>query len=134
MVSRDEEDLPMNPRIVWIAGASIAIAILGGGVALAGDSDTDDESLTEPALSRATASALEHAAGSVTETEVGDDGAAYGVEMRLADGSEVEIALDKNFTVIGEERDDSDGDEQEGDGIDDRDDGRNDRDKAGDDD
>ena len=34
------------------------------------------------------------------ESEAGDDGAAYGVEIRLDDGSVVEVALDANFHVI----------------------------------
>ena len=36
----------------------------------------------------------------------GDDGAAYEVEVRRADGSQVEVRLGRDFTVIGEERDD----------------------------
>jgi hypothetical protein len=61
----------------------------------------------------------------VIETEVGDDGAAYGVEVRLDDGSVVEVNLDESFSVISEEQDDDaspDGD------------GPNDEDGAGDDD
>jgi hypothetical protein len=45
----------------------------------------------------------------VLETEAGDDGAAYGVEVRLADGSVVEVHLDKAFQVIGQEADDDSG-------------------------
>lgn len=44
--------------------------------------------------------------GTVTETEVGDDGSAYEVEIRRADGSQVEVQLDADFTVIASERDD----------------------------
>ena len=42
----------------------------------------------------------------MTETEMGDDGAAYGVEVRLDDGGEVEVNLDADFNVIGSEADD----------------------------
>jgi hypothetical protein len=108
----------MNPKIVWVAGAALALAMLGGS-AVAGGSESDDDALTQRALSRATASALEHTAGTVTETEVGDEGAAYGVEVRRQDGTEVEISLDENFTVVDEEVDDDDRDD---DGPDDRDD------------
>ena len=39
--------------------------------------------------------ALEHTGGgTVTESEIGDDGAAYSVEVRLADGSQVEVNLE----------------------------------------
>jgi hypothetical protein len=49
----------------------------------------------------------------VVESEVGDDGAAYGVEIRLDDGHVVEVALDADLNVIG-----SSGDE-DGPGADD---------------
>jgi hypothetical protein len=44
--------------------------------------------------------------GTVTETEIGDDGAAYGVEVRLNDGSQVEVQIDENFNASGVEQDD----------------------------
>ena len=54
------------------------------------------------ALERATEAALAHTGGgTVIETETGDDGAAYGVEIELDDGTEVEVELDENFDVIG---------------------------------
>ena len=86
----------------------------GGGIAWATSGD-DEQPLTGSALERATAAALRHTGGgTVTETEVGDDGAAYGVEVRLPDGSQVEVNLDSSFYVIGEEADDDGGaDEQE---------------------
>jgi hypothetical protein len=34
------------------------------------------------------------------EAEAGDDGAAYGIEIRLDDGSVVDVALDANFRVV----------------------------------
>ena len=46
------------------------------------------------------------AAGPVTETEIGDDGAAYGVEVRLSDGRQVEVNLDRDYHVVGQETDD----------------------------
>jgi hypothetical protein len=105
----------------WIAGAVLAIAAVGGGtgfaIASAGD---DDQPLTGPALDQATAAALAYTGGgTVLETEAGDDGAAYGVEIRLGDGSVVEVALDANFEVIGDARDDAKDDEGDDDGTDD---------------
>ena len=95
---------------MWIAAAALVVSLIGGGAALAvaagGD---DDRSLTGSDLDRATAAALEHTGGgTVIETEVGDEGAAYGVEIRLDDGRTVEVSLDSSFEVIGEE-DDVDG-------------------------
>jgi hypothetical protein len=50
----------------------------------------------------------------VTETEAGDDGAAYGVEVRLDDGRVVEVRLDANFRVLGHEADDDGSNDQDG--------------------
>ena len=46
----------------------------------------------------------------MTETEVGDEEGAYEVEVTRADGSQVDVHLDEDFTVLGSERDgESDG-------------------------
>jgi uncharacterized membrane protein YkoI len=95
----------------------VALAAAAAGIALAGAGRDDDKPITGSNLDRATAAALEHTGGgTVTETEVGDDGAAYGVEIRLADGTQVEVNLDESFDVIGQESDDDGpGDEDEAD-------------------
>jgi uncharacterized membrane protein YkoI len=110
-----------------IAGAAVAVAaaaVVGAGSA-AGftpaptatqdtQPDTEereqpDKPLTGADLDRATKAALDHTGGgTVTETETGDDGAAYGVEVRKPDGRHVEVALDSGFGVVGEEADDGD--------------------------
>jgi hypothetical protein len=67
----------------------------------------DDQPLTGTVLEQATEAALAHTdGGTVTETEIGDDGAAYGVEIRLSDGRQVEVNLDSGFEVTGAEADD----------------------------
>lgn len=93
--------------LVTAAGMTVAAAALvGGGVAWATGGD-DESPLTGAARARAVAAALAYTGGgTVTETEVGDDGAAYGVEVRLADGTQVEVQLDASFTVVGREQDD----------------------------
>jgi uncharacterized membrane protein len=100
----------------WLAGAVLAlvIAAVGGGLAVAtGAVGDDDQPLTGTTYDRAVEAALEHTGGgTVTETEAGDDGAAYGVEVRLPDGRQVEVNLDEDFNVIGQENDD-DGPEDE---------------------
>jgi hypothetical protein len=109
----------MDRRKRWIAGGVVALAVIGGGtgIAIAAGSD-DDEPLTGSALERATQAALEHTGGgTVIETEAGDDGAAFGVEIRLDDGRVVEVALDANFDVIGDEADDDGATEQEDEGT-----------------
>ncbi len=106
----------MNRRTRWIAGGAVALAVIGGGTSLAIASGADDDQpLTGSALDKAGAAALEHTGGgTVVESEAGDDGAAYGVEVRLDDGSVVEVALDAKFRVIGDSADDDGGAEDEG--------------------
>jgi hypothetical protein len=91
----------------WIVGGTVALAAVAGGAGFAIAGGGDEQPLTGSDLGQATAATLEHTGGgTVIETEVGDDGAAFGVEIRLDDGSVVEVALDEDFQVIGEESDD----------------------------
>jgi uncharacterized membrane protein YkoI len=90
-----------------VIGATVAgLITIAAGVGIAATGD-DDQPLTGDALDGAVTAALkETGGGEVLETEVGDDGAAYGVEIRTSDGRVVEINLDKDFGVIGRETDD----------------------------
>jgi uncharacterized membrane protein YkoI len=95
----------MRRRTRWIAGAGLAVALAGGIAAAAADGDSEQE-LTGTTRDRAVAAALAATGGgTVLETEVGDDGAAYGVEVRLADGRQVEVNLDERFRVVAQEAD-----------------------------
>ena len=95
----------MPRRTSWIATAGLAGAMAGGIAAAAAGGDTDQE-LTGATRDRAVAAALAATGGgTVLETEAGDDGAAYGVEVRLPDGRQVEVNLDADFKVIGQEAD-----------------------------
>jgi hypothetical protein len=68
---------------------------------------------------RAASAAINHVGGgTVTDTEIERFGASREVEVRLPDGRQVEVNLDRGFNVIGTELDD---------------DGPNDLDKDGDD-
>jgi uncharacterized membrane protein YkoI len=95
---------------VLIAGiAAGALALGGAGWAMAGGADDDatDTAITGPALDKASAAALEHTGeGKVTETEVGDEESYYEVEVTLDDGSQVDVQLDEDFHVVGDEADD----------------------------
>jgi uncharacterized membrane protein YkoI len=110
----------MTRKLALLAALVLALAALSAGVAIAaGGGGDDDKPLTGPTLDKATAAAREHAGGgTVVETEAGDDGAAYGVELRLDDGRQIEVSLDENFNVIGREADDG--------GANDNDDGADD--------
>ena len=100
------EEQRMRRRTRWIAAAGLAVAMVGGVAAAATDRDTDQE-LTGSTRDRAVAAALAATGGgTVLEAEAGDDGAAYGVEVRRSDGRRVEVNLDKAFTVIAQEPDD----------------------------
>jgi uncharacterized membrane protein YkoI len=108
----------MTRKIAVLAALVLVVGAISAGFAIAAGGD-DDKPLTGSNLEKATAAALAHTGGgTVVETEVGDDGAAYGVEVRLDDGRVVEVNLDESFDVIGQENDD--------DGAGDREDGPDD--------
>lgn len=108
----------MNKTMKLIAGGVVAVAIIGGaaGIAVATGAVGDDNEapITGEALERASAAALAHTGGGrVTETEVGDEESMYEVEVTLEDGSQVDVQLDENFNVVGDEADPSGDDENE---------------------
>ena len=94
---------------IAIAAATglVVVAAGGAGAAVAtGGGDDDEKPITGSDLDRATAAALEHTGeGRVTETEVGDEESLYEVEVTLDDGSQVDVQLDEDFRVVGDERD-----------------------------
>ena len=106
----------MNTKLkaAVIAGGAIAVLAVGG-VAIAGnDDDGSERPIRGNALDRASAAALEHAGGGrVTETEVGDEESRYEVEVTRADGSQIDVQLDRGFQVVGAEGDDGEGDGSE---------------------
>jgi uncharacterized membrane protein YkoI len=102
----------MTRKLVLIAAAVVVLGAVTAGIAIGAAGD-DDRPLTGSVLERATEAALAHTGGgTVTETEIGDDGAAYGVEVRLDDGSQVEVNLDDSFEVIGQEADEDSADDE----------------------
>jgi hypothetical protein len=100
----------MQRRTKWMIGGAMAGALLLGGIGsvAAQQAGTDDDRpLTGEQYDRATAAALEHTrGGKVTDTETGDDGAAYGVEVLMDDGRQVEVNLDDRYRVTNSEPDD----------------------------
>ena len=111
----------MDKRIKWMVGAGLAVAVVVGGAgAVMATSADDDAQLTGESRDKAVAAARAHVGeGEVTDTEVGDDGAAYGVEIRKPDGAQVEVLLDKDYKVTGTEADDDSGPDDDGDEPDD---------------
>jgi len=106
----------MQRRGKVLASAALAAAVVlgaGGAVVAASGGDDDgnegpDTAITGEALDKASAAALEHTGGGrVTETEVGDEESYYEVEVTLDDGTQVDVQLDEQFKVVGDERDDA---------------------------
>jgi hypothetical protein len=112
----------LQSRKLAVAATVLAgLAAIGGGVAIAagGDDGADDQPITGVALARATAAALAYTgAGTVTETEAGDEESLDEVEVTLPNGDEVDVQLDENFEVVGSKNDGHD----QSDGGQDRDD------------
>jgi uncharacterized membrane protein YkoI len=105
--------------------AAVAIAALAvGGAAIAGaagggddDGGGGDKAITGQALDRASAAALKATGGGkVTGTEVSDEESYYEVEVTRADGSQVDVQLDRSFQLVDQTADheDSGGSQDEG--------------------
>ena len=109
----------MSRKLALVTVLVLAVGAISAGFVAAAGGD-DDKALTGSTLQKATNAALAHTGGgTVVETEAGDDGAAYGVEIRLDDGTQVEVNLDENFNVIGREADDDGANDEDGSGDDD---------------
>ncbi|KRF07916.1 hypothetical protein ASG88_00900 [Nocardioides sp. Soil777] len=107
----------MNRKKIALAGATAAALVLaGGGVAIAGgvgDDDASERPIPGPELQQAEDAALaETGGGEVTGTEVEDEESWYEVEVTLDDGTQVDVQLDEDFTVVGTESER--GDEESG--------------------
>ena len=102
-------------KLIGIVGAVALLGIIGGGVAVAtGVADDTDEPITGEAYDLATEAALDHTGGGrVTGTEVGDEESYYEVEVTLDDGSQIDVQLDEDFNVVGDEVDDENENESE---------------------
>lgn len=104
-------------KIVLPAIAAVAVLAVGGTIwAASADDVRGDE------RDRVAAAAVSVAgAGEAVDVETSDDpGEAYEVEVRLDDGSEVDVTLDENLDVVATDRDDRD-DRGDRDDRDDRD-------------
>jgi len=111
----------MRTKTKVVTAGAAALVVAGAAATVSVATGSDDQPLEGSQLERATAAALAHTGeGSVVESEVGDGAASYEVEVRLDDGSVVEVQLDERFDVIGNAIDDdgnegSDDDEGTGD-------------------
>lgn len=89
-----------------LLGAGAIAALAAGAAELDDAAEGPDAAITGAALERASEAALAHVgAGRVTETEVGDEEGFYEVEVTLADGTQIDVHLDEDFQVLGDESD-----------------------------
>lgn len=99
-------------KLLIVGAASLALAGAGGGMAIAGGGDDSEAPISGNALDRASAAALDHVGGGkVTDTEVGDEESLYEVEVTREGGGEVDVQLDRDFKVVGQESDDGERDD-----------------------
>lgn len=92
--------------VLIVVGVLLTVGVAAGfGFATAGQ---DEDQLTGSRLERARSAALEAVGpGEVVDAEIADDdGAAFEVEVLLADGRQVEVLLDDAYAVIGSGSDD----------------------------
>jgi hypothetical protein len=93
-------------KIAVVVAAIVGVGVTEATIALGSDDAEDERPITGSALQRASAAALAHTGGGqVADTEVGDEESYYEIEVRRADGSDVDVQLDENFRVVGQEAD-----------------------------
>ena len=113
----------MDTKKLLASAAAAAVLTLGIGTAVAAqqgsltgqedegqgrDDDATEQPITGSSLEQARKAALAQVGGGeVTETEVGDEEGFYEVEVTRADGSQVDVHLDRGFDVLGIEGDGS---------------------------
>ncbi len=101
--------MKVNRRIVVIAAVGVtALAATGAGIAQAVGGESE-ENVTGPAAQKARSAALAAAGGGTVlevERQDGDGAGVYEVEVRRADGSQVEIHVDAQFEPVGSAPDD----------------------------
>lgn len=107
METEDEEtDMRTRTKVMLAGGAVAVAAVTGTGIAASGSGHDNEAPIPADAIDDASAAALEHTGGGrVTDTEVGDEESLYEVEVTLEDGSQVDVQLDRDFNVVGDEAD-----------------------------
>jgi hypothetical protein len=95
-----------RPKILIVGASALALAAGGTGVASATGGGDDSSPITGKALEEASAAALKATGGgTVSETELGDEESYYQVEVTKADGSQVDVQLDRGLNPVGQSAD-----------------------------
>jgi len=115
-VDVDEGTRMKRMALIGILVTALLVATAGIALAARGGFADNDKPITGPALARAGEAALASTGGGrVTETEIGDEDAYYEVEVTLAGGRQVDVHLDRSFTVVSTVADaESPGDRDDG--------------------
>jgi hypothetical protein len=101
-------------RIVLFAATVLVVVGSAIGIVIATGSSDDETPITSSALEQASAAALNYTGGgTVTDSEVGDEEGYYEIEVTMADGTEIDVHLDKDFSVIGSETETDEADDRE---------------------
>lgn len=93
----------VNRKLLVTGGAVLALAAGGTGIALGtgGGDDGPGQPITGSSLDQAKAAALaETGGGRVNATELRDEEGYYEVEVIRDDGSQVDVHLNRDFSVI----------------------------------
>ena len=115
--------MPKRMKQALVAVAALATIGLGAAAlvqASARFTEEDDAIVTGAQAEKAKAAALRATKGGTAQAveRDGDSGARWEVEVTTPGGASVEIQLDKNMRVVGEEQDDDAGDSEEDDATD----------------
>lgn len=103
----------LRSKRVIVAGVALAAALGTGGAIFATAAQADEVTGTD--RDRAGNAATQAVPGTVLDVETSDDqGEAFEVDVRKADGSEVSVHLDKDLKVLSQEQDTPDGPDTDG--------------------
>ncbi len=96
----------LRSKRILLPAVAVVAALGIGGVVWAGTASADDVAGSE--RDRVSSAALDATGGGrATSVETSDDpGEAYEVEVRKTDGTEVDVTLDKDLTVVRQDADD----------------------------
>jgi Rieske Fe-S protein len=107
----------INARTLVIAAAVAMLVTLGGaGIAYAAGGDSE-ERVTGPDAEKAKSAAIAAVGGGTVSEVERDDGNGTGVfevEVKREDGSQVEVHLDGDLKVVGQEADEDGPNDQDG--------------------
>ena len=91
--------------VIAAAGLTVANASSGDD---GPEDDGSDTAIAGDALQRASDAALAHTGGGrITGSEVDDEESKYEIEVTLDNGDQVDVQLDEQFNVVGDETDGS---------------------------